>query len=123
MASTTASPAKLRSLYRAILRELPPRPILARERSPLRMHLRSSFDGKTGGAAAANSNNSNNTKTPTPDVASELVTYLRSQRMYATLLERYNPGMDMDDTERIRLTARRVGMDLPVTVGKGDEKA
>ncbi len=125
MASTTASPAKLRSLYRAILRELPPRPILARERSPLRAQLRSSF--ASSGAAATNNNNNNNnnsninTKTPTPEVASELVTYLRSQRMYATLVERYNPGMDMDDAERIRLTARRVGMDLPVTVGAGEK--
>ena len=33
--------------------------------------------------------------------------------MYATLLERYNPGMFMDETERVRMTARRVGMDLP----------
>lgn len=48
-------------------------------------------------------------------MAEQLVAYLRAQRTYATLLERYNPGMDMDDTERVRLTARRVGMDLPVT--------
>ena len=33
--------------------------------------------------------------------------------MYATLLERYNPGMSMEEEERVRLTARRVGMDLP----------
>ncbi len=33
--------------------------------------------------------------------------------MYATLLERYNPGMSMDEEEKVRLTARRVGMDLP----------
>lgn len=33
--------------------------------------------------------------------------------MYATLLERYNPGMNMEEEERVRLTARRVGMDLP----------
>lgn len=33
--------------------------------------------------------------------------------MYATLLERYNPGMNMDEEERIMLTARRVGMDMP----------
>lgn len=35
--------------------------------------------------------------------------------MYATLLERYNPGIgaEMDEEERVRLTARRVGMDLP----------
>jgi hypothetical protein len=34
--------------------------------------------------------------------------------MYVTLVERYNPGMGMSDEERVRLTARRVGMNLPV---------
>ena len=34
--------------------------------------------------------------------------------MYATLLERYNPGMTMEDEERTILTARRVGMEMPV---------
>ncbi|EJP64673.1 ATP synthase assembly factor FMC1, mitochondrial [Beauveria bassiana] len=107
----TSSPAHLRSLYRAILRELPPRPILAAPRSPLHAQLRSTFSSSSGGggdesAAAVHS----------PAVAAELVAYLRAQRTYATLLERYNPGMGMDETERVRLTARRVGMDLPVLV-------
>lgn len=39
--------------------------------------------------------------------------------MYTTLVERYNPGMDMSDEERVRLSARRVGMNLPVD-GRGD---
>lgn len=35
--------------------------------------------------------------------------------MYATLLERYNPGIRgaVDEDQRVRLTARRVGMTLP----------
>jgi Complex1_LYR-like len=35
--------------------------------------------------------------------------------MYTTLLERYNPGMGADEGEgeRVRLTARRVGMEMP----------
>lgn len=44
--------------------------------------------------------------------------------MYITLLERYNPGMNMDEEERVRLTARRVGIDLPIEAdvpGKGDK--
>ena len=40
--------------------------------------------------------------------------YLKAQRTYVTLVERYNPGMDMSDEERVRLSARRVGMNLPV---------
>jgi hypothetical protein len=30
------------------------------------------------------------------------------------LLERYNPGMGMTEEERVRLSARRVGINLPV---------
>jgi len=44
----------------------------------------------------------------------ELVVYLRAQRMYNTLLARYNPGMGLDEEERVRLSARRVGMEMPV---------
>ncbi len=33
--------------------------------------------------------------------------------MYVSLLERYNPGMNMNEEERVRLSARKVGMDLP----------
>jgi len=39
--------------------------------------------------------------------------------MYATLLERYNPSLAMEhmaDEERVRLTARRVGLGLPEEV-------
>ena len=50
--------------------------------------------------------------------AQQLVQYLKAQRMYVTLVERYNPGMNMNEEERVRLTARRVGMDLPVEVGR-----
>jgi hypothetical protein len=42
-----------------------------------------------------------------------LAQYAKAQRMYTELLERYNPGMNLDEEERIRLTARRVGFDLP----------
>ncbi len=38
--------------------------------------------------------------------------------MYASLLERYNPGMGMSEEERVRLSARRVGMNLPVEFEK-----
>jgi hypothetical protein len=45
--------------------------------------------------------------------AEQFLAYLRAQRTYVTLLERYNPGMGMDEEDRVRLTARRVGMELP----------
>ncbi|KAF9781889.1 hypothetical protein IL306_012978 [Fusarium sp. DS 682] len=100
-----SSPASLRSLYRSLLRELPPRPILASPRSPLHSRLRDSFSSSSKAATSQDAR---------AHATAQAVAYLRSQRMYATLLERYNPGMGMDEEERVRLTARRVGMDLPV---------
>ncbi|KAK9385980.1 hypothetical protein V1515DRAFT_606489 [Lipomyces mesembrius] len=45
--------------------------------------------------------------------AVEILAYLRSQRTYKTLLDKYNPTATLEDHERIRLTARRVGLELP----------
>jgi len=102
-----AAEAHARSLYRSILRELPPRP----PRSPpssIHLSIRKHFS------------------TPSPAHASpeyslarrqeveQFVQYLRAQRMYGTLLDRYNPGMNMNDEERLRLTAKRVGMEMPI---------
>ncbi|XXG96171.1 hypothetical protein Hte_002450 [Hypoxylon texense] len=105
--------SQLRSLYRAFLRELPPKPISsssAQSRSPIHQRLRQSFSGDaTHDQAVAQ--------------ADQLLQYLKAQRQYVTLLERYNPGMGMDEEERVRLTARRVGMDLPVEYEKGGAKS
>ncbi|KAG5981551.1 hypothetical protein E4U55_002832 [Claviceps digitariae] len=102
-----AQPARLRSLYRSLLRELPPRPILASPRSHLHRQLRASLSP---------SSSPSDQKTTLPQ-AEQLAAYLRSQRLYVSLVERYNPGMDMDEEERVRLTARRVGMDMPKLYG------
>lgn len=48
--------------------------------------------------------------------------FVQQQRLYSTLVERYNPGMDMSEEERVRLTARRVGMELPVERMKGEKE-
>lgn len=98
----STSPATLRSLYRSILRELPPRPILASPRTHIHTRIRNGFASQ--GAE----------HTTNPETVAQAVAYLRSQRQYVALVERYNPGMNMDEEERVRLTARRVGMDLPV---------
>ncbi|TFB01294.1 hypothetical protein CCMA1212_006639 [Trichoderma ghanense] len=111
-----SSPANLRSLYRSLLRELPPRPILSSPRTPLHHRIRSSFVVDSP-SSSSSSSSSASASAPADqhqvDLGHQLVAYLRAQRMYVTLIERYNPGMDMDQSERIRLTARRVGMDLP----------
>ncbi|KAF8866852.1 hypothetical protein BDZ45DRAFT_577918 [Acephala macrosclerotiorum] len=93
-----ATPSKLRSIYRSFLRELPSRPLSEKSRSPLQARIRSTIASES--------------STPI-EQAEQFLQYVKAQRLYATLLERYNPGMNMDEEERVRLTARRVGMDLP----------
>jgi len=45
--------------------------------------------------------------------AEQYLKYLKAHRGYLTLLQRYNPDMIMNEEERVQLTARKVGMDLP----------
>jgi ATP synthase assembly factor FMC1 len=121
---STPTPTTLRSLYRSLLRELPPR--TSPTPSPLATHLRSTF---------ASTSSTTATPTPTNEEASaitsktllskvqeaeQLAMYLKAQRTYVTLVERYNPGADMSDEERVRLSARRVGMNLPVDYVKDE---
>ncbi|KAK5111365.1 hypothetical protein LTR62_005205 [Meristemomyces frigidus] len=114
-----ASPAhQARSLYRRFLRELPiRRPSILANPSPVQHLVR---------ADLSPSPNSNTTSGASLDhqrrkahehrlhEAEEYLQYLKAQREYITLIERYNPGMNMAEEDRVRLTARRVGMDLPV---------
>jgi ATP synthase assembly factor FMC1 len=105
--------AHLRSLYRSILRELPSRPLTGPP-SPLHSRIRASFTEPP--------------QDPSPEYslrqrqqAEQFIQYVKAQRNYITLLERYNPGMTMDDEDRIRLTARRVGMNLPIEFQMGEQ--
>lgn len=122
-----------RSTYRALLRELP-RKHLATP-SPLHLRLRQLFRSQehapsTTTASPPPSKTSASTSSTTPAQpfsipvdgeeralriaeAEQLAQYARAQRTYAGLLERYNPGMNLEEQERIRLTARRVGLNLP----------
>ncbi|KAG5366906.1 ATP synthase assembly factor FMC1 [Yarrowia sp. B02] len=50
--------------------------------------------------------------------AEDMLLFLENQRGYKDLLARYNPGVDMADQERVRLSARRVGLEVPT--GKKD---
>jgi hypothetical protein len=108
-----SSPAHIRSLYRSLLRELPPRPLLSQPRAPLHARLRQTFDSSSSTSTAAQQQQKQQSAQIPAEHAKQLIAYLRSQRTYAQLLDRYNPGMNMDTEERVRLTARKVGMDLP----------
>lgn len=48
------------------------------------------------------------------------LTFMHSQRMHKVLLDRYNPLHDLTTEERVKATARRVGLDMPVTAS-GDK--
>ncbi|KAI1077218.1 hypothetical protein F5B20DRAFT_277400 [Whalleya microplaca] len=109
-ASFMTTPSQLRALYRSLLRELPPRPLSSSHtRSPLYHQLRQSFSGDAKHEQATAQ-------------AEQLLQYLKAQRKYTTLLERYNPGMGMDEEERVRLSARRVGMNMPVEYAQGKKE-
>lgn len=111
----TATHSTARSIYRRFLRELPSpsatNPTLSNMNkatilshpSPLQKRIRSQLNTDT--AATSESQ---------LQAADQMLQYLRAQRVYTTLIERYNPGMNMDEESRTRLTARRVGMELPV---------
>lgn len=107
-----SSQATIRSLYRNLLRELPPRP--GQARSMLHNRLRESFSSQAASTTSQHPPKAISAQTE------QFVKYLQAQRQYVTLIERYNPGMGMDEEERTRLTARRVGMDLPVEYSAED---
>ncbi|CAG8182653.1 unnamed protein product [Penicillium salamii] len=103
-----------RTTYRAILRELPRRNI--NTPSPLHQRLRDVFRSvptATNGASPFSISTTPEEQSLRVQEAEQLAQYARAQRTYCELLERYNPGMSMDEEEKIRLTARRVGFDLP----------
>lgn len=101
-----AAKAQARALYRSILRELPSRtPVTAP--SSIRTSIRQHF-------AASPTNTTEEYALARRQEAEQFVQYLKAQRTYDFLLERYNPGMSMNEEERVRLSARRVGMEMPV---------
>ncbi|CBY00435.1 hypothetical protein IAQ61_011362 [Plenodomus lingam] len=111
---------QIRSLYRRLLRELPSTPQLTRTQhqklsapSHLQQRIRSTLSTATP-----------TTTTPQSQIqqAEQFIQYVQAQRTHSTLLERYNPGMGMTEEERVRLSARRVGMNLPVEFEDGESK-
>ncbi|KAF2737091.1 hypothetical protein EJ04DRAFT_533285 [Polyplosphaeria fusca] len=115
-----STPAQIRSLYRRLLRELPSTPTAASlptrtakssyhqklsSPSPIQQHARLRASSQSSSGAQSRSQ---------VQQAEQFLQYVQAQRMYVTLVERYNLGMGMSEEERVRLTARRVGMNLPI---------
>ncbi|KIW96261.1 uncharacterized protein Z519_03329 [Cladophialophora bantiana CBS 173.52] len=103
----------LRTLYRRLLRELPPtpQPRHTLPRTPIHASIRSHLSSLQ--QQQPQKENKSEQMARLQELE-QFVMYLRAQRMYGTLLQRYNPGMGMDEEERVRLTARRVGMEMPI---------
>ncbi|KAJ6119339.1 hypothetical protein N7523_003619 [Penicillium sp. IBT 18751x] len=118
-----------RSTYRALLRELPNRRLSTP--SPLHQRIRAIFRSEPEATKADSTAlpfslpKTDEERALRIQEAEQMAQYARAQRTYSALLERYNPGMSLDEEEKIRLTARRVGMDLPdlyeVEEGKSKE--
>ncbi|OQN98452.1 hypothetical protein B0A48_15722 [Cryoendolithus antarcticus] len=104
----------VRSLYRRFLRELPARsPSLLANPSPIQRHLRQDFTAALHDTSTSLSHQAGKPVAARLHEAEQYLLYVKSQRVYATLLERYNPGMNMGEEDRVRLSARRVGINLP----------
>jgi ATP synthase assembly factor FMC1 len=113
----------LRSIYRRFLREMPTRtPSLLANPSPLQKHIRTDI---TATSSPDSPSLAHQLKTKSAEArvheAEQYLQFVQQQRLYSTLVERYNPGMDMTEEERVRLTARRVGMELPVEAMMGND--
>lgn len=91
-------------LYRHVIREVAKASIVPRaQRSKeISANIRALFD------------QSCRSETFQHDIENTL-TFMRSQREYKVLLERYNPFVDSTSEERIEATAKRVGLNMPVT--------
>ena len=113
---------QITSLYRHLLRELPIRPSTspssATRSTPRTAHQKLSSPTPLQKRIRTQLSTPHANEKSQVQQAEQFIKYVQAQRMYATLIERYNPGMGMSEEERVRLSARRVGMNLPVEFGK-----
>jgi ATP synthase assembly factor FMC1 len=104
---------QIRSIYRRLLRELPTPPATIPSRT---QHQKLSAPSTIQRRLRDTLTNQPSTRNPASQIAQAEVfaQYAQAQRTYIALIERYNPGMGMSEEERVRLSARRIGMNLPV---------
>ncbi|KAF9741418.1 hypothetical protein PMIN06_006360 [Paraphaeosphaeria minitans] len=120
-------PQRVRSIYRRLLRELPSpgSPTPSPQSQSTRPAFRSSSHQKLSTPSAIQQRIRDTISKANSESqmaqAEQFIQYVQAQRTYCTLIERYNPGMGMSEEERVRLSARRVGINLPVEFVKGQE--
>lgn len=111
IATMAVAPTQARSLYRRFLRELPSRtPSILANPSPIQRDIRADISTTPPSSPQDASSASHRQRA---EEAEQFIQYLKAQRMYLTLMERYNPGMNLNEEDRIRMTGRRVGMEMP----------
>ncbi|KAK1813739.1 hypothetical protein LTR12_011867 [Friedmanniomyces endolithicus] len=107
----TSPATQARSLYRRFLRELPTRtPSLLANPSPIQQHVRLDFAAAATAPTPIRDNTSSGLSSLQHQLqkpveqrleeAQQYIHYLRAQREYLTLLERYNPGVNFSEEER-----------------------
>ncbi|OCF33391.1 hypothetical protein I317_07000 [Kwoniella heveanensis CBS 569] len=108
------SSKQITHLYRSLLREvrLASKKPRATRNPVVVQQIRTLVDSSLSG-------NGNNTSAE--KILIETRDFMRATRIHAELLQRYNPIHGMSEEERIKATARRVGLDTPVEF-KGDKE-
>ncbi|KAG9189081.1 hypothetical protein G6011_05949 [Alternaria panax] len=104
---------QIRSIYRRLLRELPSTPQTTRTQHQ-KLSAPSKLQQRIRQTLSRQPPNGHASATSQIQQAEQFIQYVQAQRTHSALLERYNPGMGMTEEERVRLSARRVGMNLPV---------
>ncbi|KAH0587487.1 hypothetical protein H2248_006269 [Termitomyces sp. 'cryptogamus'] len=96
--------SQLTHIYRSILRELRKSAVAPRKANKT---VASNF------RSIANNYRISGSPSVLQDLRNALL-FLKSQRQHKVLIDRYNPLVDLTPEERIKATARRVGLDMPI---------
>ncbi|TKY87677.1 hypothetical protein EX895_003258 [Sporisorium graminicola] len=123
MFATATRSSAVKTLYQNVLKEAE----RSAKNGPLVTYLQKEFKDAESGTLSDSHKSANSTdytpfiapnKTPAQlrqQTLENLHTFLENKALHAELLQRYNPTVGMSEEERVRLTARRVGLDVPIT--------
>ncbi|KAJ1020164.1 hypothetical protein NDA16_004444 [Ustilago loliicola] len=130
MFATTRRASAVKTLYQNVLKEAE----RSAKNGPLVSYLQKEYKDSESGTIADSKKAASSDYTPfnAPQKSSaelrqqnleNLHVFLQNKALHAELLQRYNPTTGMTEEERIRLTARRVGLDVPITHDASAESA
>ncbi|KLO15672.1 hypothetical protein SCHPADRAFT_251218 [Schizopora paradoxa] len=106
---------KLRTAYRSLVRE-------ARKLNSPRVDAKNDISRHFRAAVESQKQGQDGRYDELVRDVSNAALFLKSQRAYNELLERYNPLHGMSQEERTVATARRVGLDMPIEKKHGDSE-